>query len=70
MFHETVQVLCHYTDASEKVFLGHDSHDILSFDKIILNYSYFTKNSFFLPHLYQEKVSKYKETDRFSKPSF
>lgn len=32
----------------------------------MLNYSYFTKNSFFLPHLYQEKVSKYKGTDRFS----
>lgn len=32
----------------------------------MLNYSYFTKNSFFLPHLYQEKVSKYKDRDRFS----
>lgn len=67
MFHNTVKVLCHYTDASEMVFLGHYSHDILSFNQIISNNSYFTKTNFFLPHLYQEKVSKYKETDRFSK---
>ena len=44
MFHNTVKVLCHYTDASETVFLGHYSHDILSFNQIILNNSYFTKN--------------------------